>query len=82
MNVVAVLEIALAVLVVLTGVTQLVVPLWRGPPVFPLFRRERKLEAELADASEEVVEADLERQIAEKRRLAERTRRPPGPHSL
>mgnify|MGYP001611357870 FL=1 len=39
MNVVAVLEIALAVLVVLTGVTQLVVPLWRGTPGFPLFRR-------------------------------------------
>lgn len=74
MNIVAVFELALAVLVVLAGITQIVLPLWRGTPLFPLFRTERKLEAELEEAREEVVEADLRKQIEETRRKAENVR--------
>lgn len=76
MNVMTVLEIVLVALVVLAGVTQLVVPLWRGTPLFPFVRRERRLEAELSEAREEVIEVKLEQRIRQEREAAERLRKP------
>jgi len=73
----AVLELVLVALVVLVGVTQLVVPLWRGTPLFPFGRRERRLEVDLAEAREEVVEAKLEQEIGREHETAERLRKSP-----
>ena len=57
------------------GVTQVVLPLWRDTPLFPIFRRERRLQHELAEATEKVVEAKLEKQIVETTQKAESVRR-------
>lgn len=48
--------------------TQVILPLWRGAPLFPiLISQRRKLEHRLVDAGEDVVEARLERAIHDKR---------------
>jgi hypothetical protein len=44
-------------------VTQIAMPLWRDTPLFPFFYREGKLESDLKDAKQGVLEAELEREI-------------------
>lgn len=75
MILVALAELVVTVLLLYLGVTQVVLPLWRSTPLFPIFRREGRLQHELAEATERVVEADLERQISETTRRAESVRR-------
>lgn len=75
MILVALLELVVAVFLLYLGVTQVVLPLWRDTPLFPMFRREGRLQHELAEATEKVVEADLERKIAETAHRAESVRR-------
>lgn len=74
MNIVTVLEFFLVAVIVLFSVTQIFYPLWRGTPLCPLFRKERKLESELDHAQEHVVEAKIERQISVAEKDAEKIR--------
>lgn len=75
MILVALLELVVAAFLLYLGMTQVVLPLWRDTPLFPMFRREGRLQHELAEATEKVVEADLERKIAETAHKAESVRR-------
>lgn len=75
MIVVTLLELVVMVLLLYLGVTQVVSPLWRDTPLFPMFRREGRLQHELAEATEKVVEAELEKKIAETAQRAESVRR-------
>jgi len=71
----ALLELVVGALLIYLGVTQVCLPLWRNTPLLPMFRRERKLEHELANAEEKVIEASLENKIAETTQRAESIRR-------
>lgn len=75
MVLVALLELVVIASLLYLGVTQMVLPLWRDTPLFPMFRRERRLQHELAEATEEVVEAELEKKIVETAQRAESVRR-------
>ena len=75
MILVALMELVVAAALFYLGVTQVVLPLWRGTPLFPMFRREGHLQHELTEATENVVEAQLERKIAETAQKAETVRR-------
>jgi hypothetical protein len=44
--------------------TQIALPLWNDTPMFPMFAQEGKLEAELKDAKQGVVEAEIESAIS------------------
>ncbi|HXN50048.1 MAG TPA: hypothetical protein VN893_25575 [Bryobacteraceae bacterium] len=73
-----ILEWTLMAVAVLVLLTQIVVPLFRSTPFFPLFRRGRKLTQELAAANEEVENAKMERQIRAARQEAARLRKQSG----
>ncbi len=73
-----ILEWTLMAVAVLVLLTQIVVPLFRATPFFPLFRSGRKLAEELAAANEEVENARLERQIRAVRQEAARLREQSG----
>ena len=75
MILVALAELVVTVLLLYLGVTQVVLPLWRDTPLFPMFRREGRLQHDLAEATEGVVEAELEKKIAETAQRAESVRR-------
>lgn len=75
MILVALLELVVTAFLLYLGVTQVVLPLWRDTPLFPMFRREGHLQHELAEATEKVVEAELEKKIAETAQKAESVRR-------
>lgn len=75
MILVALLELAVTTTLLYLGVTQVVLPLWRDTPLFPMFRREGRLQHDLAEATEDVVEAELEKRIAETAKKAELVRR-------
>lgn len=61
-------------MVVLVGIMfihQVCWPLIMGRKMFPIFRRERKLKAELSDIRQAVYEAELEEQVeAERNKLS------------
>lgn len=58
------LEFVVAGLIVLSVVTQILIPLGRKTPYFPFFRSKmRKLETELGQAKEDVEAAILEQEI-------------------
>ena len=75
MILVALAELVAATLLLYLGVTQVVLPLWRDTPLFPRFRREGRLQHELVEATEKVVEAELERKIVATTEKAESVRR-------
>ena len=75
MTLVALTELVVVAFLLYLGVTQVVLPLWRDTPLFPMFRREGRLQHELAEATEKVVEAELEKKIAETAQRAESVRR-------
>ena len=85
MTLVALTELVVVAFLLYLGVTQVVLPLWRDTPLFPMFRREGRLQHELTEATEKVVEAGLERKIFETTQKAEsvrgRVRRPVRPTS-
>lgn len=53
----------LAILLILA--TQVVIPLLNGQKIFPIFRKQWKLEHELEDAQQQVVEQKLQKEIQE-----------------
>lgn len=67
-NLLTVIELAGWAVLILTSVTQVVVPLWRGTPLFPILRSERKLEGELEEVHQQKIEADLQERIRRERR--------------
>lgn len=69
------LEIISIVAFCYLGITQLVLPLWRGTPVLPFFRRERRLQRSLVEATGKVEEAKIENEIAKTNRRAKTLRR-------
>lgn len=72
-----VFEVLLYLALIFGVVTQLLLPLIRGTPVFPAFHsRERQLESALAHANEDVLEAALEKKAAERRAQAAKLRSP------
>ena len=75
MIIVYAVEFVLLSILVVGTTTQVIVPLWKGTPIFPMFRRQQTLERELSRARGESVEAELERDTAQERRRTERIRR-------
>lgn len=58
-----VLEIVLIVAVIIITITQLIIPAYRGQKLFPLFRRQGRLENELAEAVQEAEESKVQSKI-------------------
>lgn len=72
----ALTEIVVSVLVFAFFVTQVVVPIWKGTILMPFFRRTAKdLERNLAEAKEELTEAEIESEIERLRKLAQEKRK-------
>ena len=63
-------ELALALFIILVIGTQIIVPFFRGTLMFPILRKEAKLEGELAEVREDIHVAELENKVAEERRKA------------
>ena len=57
------MEYTFAAVLILMFVTQIVMPVWKGRPMFPFFRNQRKLEKSLADANQAEYEADLAEKV-------------------
>lgn len=63
MNIIRVLEVASVLLLILFVVTQVIWPMYRNRPLFPIFRKRAVLERDLAQAHEARDEKELERTI-------------------
>lgn len=70
-----VLEFFAIGLLLLIFFTQVFIPWSRGLPYFPLLRKTRKLEQQLAEANESVDEARTEEKIERTQQTAEKLRR-------
>ncbi len=70
-----VLETVVVVVFLYGGFTQVILPLWRGTPLFPIMRKTAKLEHDLRVATGDSADADLEKRIADETRAAASTRR-------
>ena len=63
MNIVRVIEVAVILIGLLMFIMQITIPLWRGRPMFPLFRREQKLQSKLSEIEQAWVEKALQKRI-------------------
>lgn len=63
MCLVSIFEISLVVVIMWLLITQVSIPIYRGTKLFPLFKKEEKLRAQLSEIKQETVERDLERKI-------------------
>lgn len=75
MIIVTLMELIVMAFLFYLGITQIILPLWRNTPFLPMFRKERCLQNELVEATEKVVEAKLEKEIAEITHRAESVRK-------
>ena len=64
MNIVRVIELALIALIIVFFITQVLVPAWRSRPLFPVFRRQRKLLGQLTEAQEAKDAQQIERAVS------------------
>lgn len=62
------LEFVFIILVAIVVITQLIIPVWRGQMLLPWFRKQRKLEEQLAEATQQKVERDISKAIRKTRR--------------
>ena len=70
------LEVIFGFLFLIFVISQILVPLARGLPYFPAFRKStEKLEEDLEEAKEEVEKAKLESMLAEEKAKAEKIRK-------
>lgn len=70
-----VLEFVFVVLFVVFVVSQVVIPLWRGRRLFPFFRsRQSDLVDQYVEAGEDIDEAQLEHDVNNRKRSAEKVR--------
>lgn len=60
---VALFEFAFAALVLLVGITQVIWPIFRGTPLFPIFRRETRLLREAERERQRQIEMQLTRDL-------------------
>mgnify|MGYP001575377136 CR=1 FL=1 len=58
-----VMELVVTGLFLVIVYTQIFIPLWRGTPIFPLFRTVSDLQEQLAKAKEKTIEKDLQEKI-------------------
>lgn len=73
---IGIVEIAVIVSMILTAITQVIVPFFKGTPMFPIFhRKRRKLERKLESMREQLTEAELVSQISEHQARLEDLRR-------
>jgi sensor domain CHASE-containing protein len=56
-------EFSAIFLIILAVITQVFIPFFRGTVYFPIFRKERKLEDDLANAKQGQVERALEKEV-------------------
>jgi hypothetical protein len=57
------MEMVTGALIILVFASQIIWPLLKGRPTFPLFRKQRELEKSLADANQAEFEAELEEKV-------------------
>ena len=63
------LWLVIGVIVVVGGITQVIIPISKGTPMFPiLISKHQKLSEELSKAKEEVENSELEEEIEETRK--------------
>lgn len=68
-------ELLSTVALLYLGATQIVLPLWQGTPLFPMFSsREKQLNQALEDATEELLAAKLEDKIQKRKQEAQKVR--------
>lgn len=66
--------ILMLVVVLWVLISQLIIPMSGGRPIFPFLRKQRDLEEELAEIAQEEYETELEREIRERREALEKER--------
>lgn len=66
MAILRILELAVAAITLLLAITQVVIPLLRGTLLFPLFRKEHRLEVQLSQARQEELEAGLQKELKQR----------------
>lgn len=71
-------EIVILILMAAFIVTQMIIPAIFGRPMFPWFRRERKIDQSLAEVREDLSVAEGEREVDRTRKEASRIRRRTG----
>lgn len=57
------LELLIITIVGCGFLSQVILPIYKGTKMFPLFRREQKLRGELAEAKQEQQEKEIEKKI-------------------
>jgi hypothetical protein len=62
-NALLLVQLLLLIVLFLVVLTQWAIPFWRGTPIFPIFRGERRLERELERARQRRLEAELEQRL-------------------
>lgn len=72
MNFLRWMELLLFLLAVITAWTQLIVPLWKGAPVFPFFRKSQRIAGEIKEAQESVEVAKLQKHLKRERDRADK----------
>lgn len=50
-------------------VTQLIIPIWRGTPIFPILEKERVLNQQLQDVEQDVVEARIQDEVRARKKV-------------
>ncbi len=61
------LELASILVIFLVVITQMIIPIFRGLPMFPILGKETRLEVELAEVKEETHVVELQNKITEER---------------
>ena len=56
-------EIILGVMSLWFAISQIIYPAWRGTPIFPFFREERKLQEELSEVNQKIEEEKVKATI-------------------
>jgi hypothetical protein len=62
-NALLLVQLLVLIVVFLVVLTQWAIPFWRGTPIFPIFRAERRIERELERARQRRLEAELEQRL-------------------
>jgi hypothetical protein len=75
MIIVRIFEYVVSGLLILGFITEIVVPLWKGTPYFPSFRKRHKLQNQLIQTREEVSEIEVEQRISKEKTKADGKRR-------
>ena len=63
----AVLELTFILLFIIFMVSQVFMPLFMGVPMFPIFRKERKLREALEEECQKTVEHEIKEEIKDER---------------